>query len=89
MDELISRKALIAEYDRAHVGPPGGARALIQNAPAVGAVPVVHGRWEVYMWSKELMCSECKATIWNEDALLGLNYCPNCGAKMDEEASIE
>ena len=35
MDELISRKALLAEYDRVHVGPPGGTRKLIEEAPAV------------------------------------------------------
>lgn len=35
MNDLISRKALLAEYDRVHVGPPGGARKLIEDAPAV------------------------------------------------------
>ena len=35
MNDLISRKALIAEYDRAHVGPPGGARKLMEDAPEV------------------------------------------------------
>ena len=35
MDDLISRKALIAEYDRVHIGPPGGARKLMEDAPAV------------------------------------------------------
>ena len=35
MDDLISRKALLAEYDRVHVGEPGGARKLIEDAPAV------------------------------------------------------
>lgn len=34
MDDLISRKALIAEYDRVHVGPPGGARKLMEDAPS-------------------------------------------------------
>ena len=35
MDDLISRKALIAEYDRVHIGPAGGARKLMEDAPAV------------------------------------------------------
>ena len=35
MDDLISRKALLAEYDKAHIGEPGNARKLIENAPAV------------------------------------------------------
>lgn len=41
--DLISRKALIAEYDRVHIGPPGGARKLMEDAPGVDAVEVVHG----------------------------------------------
>lgn len=35
MPELIDRAALIAEYDRVHVGAPGGARKLMVDAPAV------------------------------------------------------
>lgn len=35
MSDLIRRKALLAEYDRVHIGPPGGARKLIVDAPAV------------------------------------------------------
>lgn len=35
MNDLISRKALLAEYDRVHIGPPGGARKLMEDAPAV------------------------------------------------------
>ena len=33
MDDLISRKALLDAYDKAHQGPPGGARKLIEEAP--------------------------------------------------------
>lgn len=40
MGDLISRKALIAEYDRVHVGPPGGARKLMEDAPSVEAIPI-------------------------------------------------
>ena len=47
MNDLISRKALIAEYDRVHVGAPGGARKLMEDAPAVDAVEVVR-------------CKDCK-----------------------------
>lgn len=35
MAEYIDKQALLAEYDRVHVGPPGGARKLIAEAPAV------------------------------------------------------
>ena len=39
-DDLVSRKALLAEYDRVHVGPPGGARKLIETAPGIPAVDI-------------------------------------------------
>lgn len=40
MDDLIRRSALLAEYDRVHVGPPGGARKLMEDAIAVDAVEI-------------------------------------------------
>lgn len=30
---------LIAEYDRVHIGPPGGARKLMEDAPIADVVP--------------------------------------------------
>lgn len=45
--EYIEREALLAEYDRVHVGPPGGARKLIAKAPAADVVEVVR-------------CKDCK-----------------------------
>lgn len=33
MSDLIDRQALLNEYDKAHVGPPGKARKLIADAP--------------------------------------------------------
>lgn len=38
MPEYIEREALIAEYDRVHEGPAGGARQLMVDAPAVNVV---------------------------------------------------
>ena len=85
-DDLISRRALIAEYDRVHIGEPGGARKLIEDAPTVDAVEVVHGRWiyhldDLFPIESTQECSVCHehelCTLFNE------SYCPNCGAKMD------
>lgn len=39
MSRLIDGDALLAEYDRVHVGPPGGARKLIEDAPTVKPKP--------------------------------------------------
>ena len=54
-DDLISRSALIAAYDEAHKGPPGGARKLMEEAPAVDAVPVVR-------------CKDCEYQRWCKSA---------------------
>ena len=35
MSDLVCREALLEKYDAAHEGPPGGARKLIEEAPAV------------------------------------------------------
>lgn len=58
----------------------------IKDAPTVDAVPVVHAH-RVHCHSAGggthwLACSECMNPIDYAD-----NYCKNCGAKMDEEAS--
>ena len=34
MSDLISRQALLEEYDRLHVGEPGRARKMIEDAPS-------------------------------------------------------
>lgn len=46
--EYIDREALIAEYDRVHKGPAGGARKLMVDAPAVDAVEVTRCKDCVY-----------------------------------------
>lgn len=56
----------------------------VKETPTIEAEPVRHGKWNrnniVYM-----ECSECG---WLYEYYLGLeeewNYCPHCGAKMDE-----
>ena len=54
---LINREALIAEYDRVHVGVPGGARKLMVDAPEVKPeqkwIPVTErlpedGTWNIF-----------------------------------------
>lgn len=92
MAEYIEREALLAAYDKAHVGPPGGARQLMEDAPAADVAPVVHGRCEResvdewYTWP--YACMECGTkmmlcdTEWNHVAP---KVCANCGALMDKD----
>jgi hypothetical protein len=70
----------------------------IEDAPAADVAPVVHGRWESIKNPKYPAYSHDKCSIcgwWNtrnalcyEEGRRGghsLNYCPNCGGKMDLE----
>ena len=60
--------------------------SVLEKAPTVDAVEVVHGRWEVekekdtFGYIIHLKCSQC-----NNRNSKRTNYCPNCGAKMDLE----
>ena len=63
------------------------ARGMVIMSPTVDAEPVKHGHW-VNKGFEPLRCSVCGITV---DAINGIpwaiksfNYCPNCGAKMDE-----
>ncbi len=46
------------------------------------AAPVVHGRW-VNFKPVHYQCSVCGLNVGGVTS----NYCPNCGAKMDKEAT--
>lgn len=54
---------------------------LIETAPTIDAVQVVHGEW---IWEDSVCsprtCSVCKQKFYIGR---GWNFCPNCGAKMD------
>ena len=52
-----------------------------ENLPAADVSPVRHGRWLCVDTDTEqfFLCNRCKKKeYWESD------YCPNCGAKMDE-----
>lgn len=58
---------------------------LIKRQPTIDAEPVRHGKWIGYAGTIGNECSVCGKWI---DVLQGtaeMNYCPNCGARMDKE----
>lgn len=62
----------------------------IRNAPAADVEPVVHARW-VDACVRDWHCSRCACEIQKIRHYDGYahkdlpNYCPNCGAHMDEQ----
>lgn len=56
---------------------------ILREAPTIEAEPIRHGRW--IKRPDERICPFCNdrhSYFGGKDK----NYCPNCGARMDEEA---
>ena len=74
---------------------------MVDHAPSVDAVPVVHGRWErcggdLHSSGYAIYCTVCNKVhfVHRKHSLGGLNceelfkkpkYCPSCGAVMERE----
>ena len=58
--------------------------AIIDQAPTIDAVEVVHGKWKRKMvddgFNADWVCSECGYRVMTD--FVSYSYCPNCGAKM-------
>ena len=54
--------------------------ALIEDSPVIDAEPTRYGTWIKKIGCCK--CSECLTECW-ADSVLGYDYCPNCGAKME------
>lgn len=50
-----------------------------KKMPTIEAEPIRHGKW-IYTGFLEVKCNNC-GNVFHE--LEDINYCPNCGAKMD------
>ena len=81
MSDLIDRHALIAEYDRVHVGEPGGARKLMMDDTKKEKRKT--GTWNRYyrMHSGDTFicnnCGSCFVVLQGADKMY---FCPNCGS---------
>ena len=71
-------------------------RSIVYRTPAADVEPVRHGRWIplTECANEGVYCSICKKKVWKSDYAqcskksrnkLESNYCPFCGAKMDEK----
>lgn len=86
MAEYIERESalytILCEPTEEHY--PSWCAAKIKALHTADVAPVVHGRW-IQVDSTKCRCSHCDII-----ALIALyphgdkNFCPNCGAKMDE-----
>ena len=95
MAEYIKRENVLAKIDEfakqniAHGFPVDVfdiemMKKMVEKLPAADVAPVVHGRWV-----NGCQCSVCgdRHGPYNSRHRPYYNYCPNCGAKMDEEVN--
>lgn len=65
-----------------HIGSPYDVERFIDDAPTLDYAPVKHGKWfygAEYAGVHEVDCSVC-GNYANDY----YDFCPNCGAKMEE-----
>ena len=92
MSDLISRNALLDAMPKNDELLSVDVRRIICESPIIDAEPVRHGRWETKVYTiesdgwiteySEEVCSEC-----GEEQIGISDYCPNCGAKMDDDTA--
>ena len=62
----------------------------IENFPNADVAPVRHGQWEEASDGDGIVCPFCRTDfctiIYDTEHF---NYCPNCGAKMDEREGTQ
>ena len=57
--------------------------AYVKSMQTIDAVPVVHARWSDED-TERYVCTVCGKWFFIDSGDGDMNYCPNCGAKMDE-----
>jgi hypothetical protein len=94
MADYISREDVIKKIaevqDKATTGTEDvtyyRAIKIIRDMPAVGVQPVKSGHWENTNTPNHLRCSKCEIIHFIAQYPHGeINFCPNCGARMDGE----
>lgn len=82
MAEYIERNAAIRALTL-HDCDSAGAKVAILDLPAANVAPVLHGEWIPFHSEAAgdiQYCSICKIGFESRT-----DFCPHCGAKMDEE----
>lgn len=88
-EDAISRQAVLDEMYKRKANNDAITAGFIKNLPSVTSQPKM-GQWiKKDRWDGEVdydcsICGDGWTTIDGEPWNNGMNYCPNCGAKMQE-----
>lgn len=91
----VKVKAECNPYGKPTISFDDGCKVLdmIRRTPTADVAPVTHAHWEYRydtgIYQTEFLCSRCKGLIETYSCTVDeveYEYCPHCGAKMDEEA---
>lgn len=88
--EYISKQSLLADLNEATPRSYFAFETMVREYPTEDVVPVVHAHWIVEPYRGDLLryacsnpkCKHYEFHVYKE--YRGSNYCPDCGAKMDE-----
>ena len=89
MAEYIEREKLLSHLFNKQNKPLDVMREITEF-PAADVAPVKHGKWgayEVFPLTASLNghpCSEC-GMRFSTSQIVFMNYCPTCGARMEQE----
>ncbi len=92
MKEYIERVTALNALIRA-LGYCQCANDVITRIPAADVAEVVHAKWNILneCLNEGVYCSRCKKKVYKieyANQKLNSKYCPNCGAKMDDDFCI-
>lgn len=89
MSDYIKREDALEQFDYYDLGEylTTQIRGMLMDVPSADVAPVRHGQWIESNLIKDgriFICSNCNmAWVSKKRTMDGMNYCPNCGAKMD------
>lgn len=89
MSNYIDRNILLEELNETQIEGDeyykglGRAKRIVCDQPTADAQEVKHAKWEV-VGNYKVECTNCHH-IRDIKTQCGWNFCPTCGAKIDEE----
>lgn len=64
----------------------GEAKIAIESIPIADVQPVKHGKWGDSIAKYGILRHKC--SVCNKYSHMAYNYCPNCGAKMENKDDV-